>query len=132
MLRSTALITFLSVLMLTACKKDKQKTTQEKIVGTWKIESVITKDMYQGTLTTDVYTGIAADYIEFKNDGTAHTSVDGYTDNPAWGIVSDAQIWMDTPSDKYDIKALADNQFILYNKDSYGTDYTEVTINLKK
>jgi hypothetical protein len=132
MLKTISMVMVLAAITFASCKKDKEKTTQEKIVGRWKIESLVVNDMTSGTLTTNTYTGTAADFIEFRNDGTANTSVDGTTDNMAWGIISDAKVWMDSPSDIYDIKVLTDTKLVIYSKETYGADYYEVSINLKK
>jgi hypothetical protein len=130
MFKKITLVSLFALAALMSCKKEKVKTTQEKISGRWSIVSIVDNDYYSGSSHITTYTGTAADYLEFKNDGTVFVSFTGITNNSHYGLIGDTKIWIE--SDNYDIKTLTDNQFVLYSKDSYGNDYYESTMNLKR
>jgi hypothetical protein len=130
MFRKITFIALLAVVTLASCKKQKEKTTQEKISGKWNIVSIVDNDYYSGSSHVTTYTGTASDYLDFKNDGTVFVSFTGITNNSNYGLIGDTKIWIE--NDNYDIKTLTDNQFVLYSKDSYGSDYYESTMTLKR
>jgi len=117
-------------LTLLSCKKDHEKTTQEKILGKWSIVSIVDNDFYSGSSHITTYTGTTTDFIDFRNDGKASVSFAGYTNSSDYGLIGDTKIWIE--NDNYEIKTLTDNQLTLYSKDTYGSDFYESTMSLKK
>jgi hypothetical protein len=118
-----------------ACKKEsaKPKTTQDKIAGIWKLHSSVVDNFYSGTSHITTYTGTAADYVDFRNDGKVYSFVDGSYDTAAYGIISDTKMWIDTASSVFDIQTLTDTDFKVYRKEIYAPgDYHESTTNLKR
>lgn len=120
-----------------ACKKESSnptpKTTLEKIAGKWKLQSSVVDNFYSGTSHIITYTGTAADYADFRNDGKVYSFVDGNYDTSAYGIISDTKMWIDSSSTTFDIQTLTDTDFKIYRKEIYGPgDYHESTTNLKR
>jgi len=122
-----------------ACKKSETTdpvhvpTTLEKILGKWKIESVIENDFYAGSSHITTHTGTAADYADFRSDGKLYSSFQGYVDTSAYAVVNDKKIWIDTSSDTNEIKVLTSTNFQIYQKEIYNpTEFYESTVNFKK
>ena len=130
MFKQIASVVLLAAFALASCKKDKEKTTQEKILGKWNIASIVDNDFYSGASHINTYTGVSSDYLEFRSDGTVFVSFSGITNTSHYGLIGDTKIWIE--SDNYDIKTLTDNQFSLYSRDDFGADYYESTMNLRR
>ena len=136
--------TTLAALFLTAaimswvsCKKEStapiSKSTQDKIAGKWKLQSSIANDFYAGTSHITTYTGTAADYVDFRNDGKVYSFVSASYDTSAYGIISNTKMWIDNSSDTFDIQILTDTNLKLYRKEIYNpTDYYETTISFTR
>jgi hypothetical protein len=130
-----ALLLTAAILPWISCKKEsaKPKTTQDKIGGKWKLQSSVVDNFYLGASHITTYTGIAADYVDFRNDGKVYSFVDGRYDTSAYGIISDLKMWIDNSSSIFDIQILTDTQLKLYVKEIIAPgDYHESTTNLKK
>ena len=130
------LITIASMI-ITSCKKEdaapKPKTTQEKIAGKWRLESSARNDFYAGVPHFITYTGTAADYVDFRNDGKVYSFVDGNSDTTAYSIISDTKMWIDSSTDVFDILTLTESTFKFYMKQTFNAgEYYETTINLKR
>jgi hypothetical protein len=123
-----------SMALFSACKKkDVEKTTAEKITGSWKFINVTYNFFYGATSHLTSYDGITGDYFDFRADGKVYLQVRGNKDTAAYSILSDNKIKFD--GDDFDIKVLTENQFIIYNKDidpRTPTDYQESTYTLAK
>ena len=120
--------------LFTACKKDKEKTTAEKVLGRWKVTNTVENEFYNNTAHITTQAGIASDYVDFREDGKVY-SKDGNDPEyvSAYTITGDDKITFD--GETYDIKTLTDNQFVLYNKYVYPntpSNYDEITYNLYK
>lgn len=118
-----------------ACKKENTtpKTTQEKIAGKWKYQSSVVDNFYSGASHINTFTGTAADYVDFRNDGKVYSFVASNYDTSAYGIISDTKMWIDNSSSIFDIQTLTDTDFKIYMKEIYAPgDYHESTTNLKR
>lgn len=131
MFKKTILIALAAFTILASCKKDKD-TVKERLEGTWKIESLVVNDYFGGSLSTDTYVGTSADFVEFRSNGEFYSSVDGVANLSEYGIVNDNSIWIDDASTIYTIQTLTATTFRLYSKETVGSDYYEVILNLKK
>ena len=119
--------------LFTACKKDKEKTTAEKVQATWNLNSYAYNDFYNNTAHPVNIAGVAGDYVEFRADGKAYSKIGGSKDTVAYSIVGDNKITFDGES--FDIRTLTDNQFVMYSKVVTSTtppEYDETTITLSK
>lgn len=132
----TLLIT-VAAISFTACKKEdatpQPKTPMEKIAGKWKLESTISNGMLGGFPYNMTYTGTAADYADFRNDGKVYSFMNGTYDTSSYGVFSNTKMWIEQATDTFDIQVLTDIQFKVYRKEIYGGgDYYEATTTLKK
>jgi hypothetical protein len=129
-LTSVLLLSFLFTFVASCKKDDKPKPTSERVLGKWSIQSLTENDHYSGQDHISVTPGDPGDFVDFRSDGKVYSNVTGYPDTSSYTVVSDTRITIDT--DGYDIKTLTDNSFVLYSKDTYGSDYFEATISLKR
>ena len=130
-LSALAILAFFSI-SFTACKKEKTKTTAEKIVGTWQISNVVYNDHSNGAdhiISSNAFT--ASDTYTFKADGTLVGTFQGTTDSTTYTISADNKLNIVDDS-TYDIKTLDDHTLVIYDKEVSGSDYTETTITFKK
>ncbi len=115
-----------------ACKKNKDETTAEKLQHKWTIVNLIIN--YHDISGDDVQTTPAAlgDFIDFNSNGTTYTSKSGGSSgNGTYSLISDTQISID--GDTSTIKTLTSSQFVIYLKEVYSaSEYAELTINLKR
>ena len=112
---------------MTSCSKSASSTSTPAtltLVGKWKLVGYISK---AGT-TTDTYVGKAADYVDFKSNGTVETFIDGETHNTPYTI-SGSNLILD--GETYTIGLAATTASLYYSALENGTRY-ETTINLKK
>ena len=58
--------------LLTACKKDKEKTTAEKVLGKWSVTNSVDNDFYNNTAHITTYPGAAGDYVDFRADNKVY------------------------------------------------------------
>lgn len=126
-----------AALLFTACKKDKEQTTQERLQGSWKIESSILKVVVAGTPNTSTYAGQPTDYVDFRTDGKVYTSVNGSLDTANYTVSANQVTTTDTypgaTPQVYNLTTLTEVVAQLYNRSSPSTtDYTEITLNLKR
>jgi hypothetical protein len=121
-----------SAALFTACKKDKEKTTAEKVQAKWTLNVIAANDFYNNTAHPFNFNGLAGDYIDFRTDNKAYERIGGSLDTVGYSISSDSKIVYD--GDTYDIKTLTENQFIIYNKTTSTTsnNYDETTYTLSK
>jgi len=120
-----------------ACKKESTaptpRSTGDKIAGKWKFESSVIDNFYSGASHIINYTGTAADYADFRNDGKVYSFVSGNYDTSAYAIISDTKMWIDASSEVYDIQTLNDTNLKLYRKETYAPgEYHESTVIFKR
>jgi hypothetical protein len=130
-LSTLAILAFFSI-SFTACKKEKTKTTAEKIVGSWQVSNVVYNEHTNDadhTISSNDFT--ASDIYEFKADGTVYISIQGLSDNSTYTISADNKLTI-VDDETYDIKTLDEHSLVLYFKEISGNDYSEVTISFKR
>ncbi len=119
-----------------ACKKESttpNNPSQDKIIGKWKLQSTITNDFYAGTSHISTYTGMAADYADFRTDGKVYSFINNNYDTSAYVKISDTKVWIDAPTYIFDIQTLTDTQLKLYRKETYSaTEYYESTLSFTR
>ena len=126
-----ALLAFFSI-SFTACKKEKTKTTAEKIVGTWQVSNVVYNEHTNGAdhiISSNDFT--ATDTYEFRTDGTVHINLQGDSGSSTYTITGENKL-MITDDETYDIKTLDDHTLVIYYKEADGDDFAEVTISFKR
>lgn len=120
-----------AVVFAVACDNDDDKGTsnnQAKIQAKWGVTSIQTLEV--GVDTTN-YTGVAADYYDFRNDGKFYTQVGDQKDTATYKIIDNNKIVLD--GDTADIKTLSGSQLVIWGKTiDAPSDTTIVTISLKK
>ncbi len=117
--------------LFTACKKDKEKTTSEKVLGKWNVTNTVNNSFYNNTAHVTTQNGIAGDYADFRADGNVYSKDGTYLDTAAYSITVDNKLVYD--GETFDIRTLTDNQFVLYSKYVYPNtpaNYEETTLNL--
>ena len=125
------LLLILIVFSFTACKKKQVTlTTAEKVQGTWQLQSEIYHQNVGGVDFSDTTLGNGAT-IEFRNDNKVYSDIQGQKDTSVYILTGDTQITLNG-TDTYDIKSLTSNLFVLYTKQTQGSDYYEGTITLIK
>ncbi len=129
---SLALVSLVT-LYFQACKKSvDQQTTIEKIQGKWQLQSDIQNSHYLGQDNIDTITGKPGDIVDFRTDGKVYTNIGGEKDTSTYALSGDTKMIFDGTL-VFDIITLTANSFIFYNKETTGaSDFTEVTITLKK
>jgi hypothetical protein len=130
-LSAFTILAFFSI-SFTACKKEKTKTTAEKIIGTWQIANIVYNEHTNGAdhiISSNDFA--ATDTYEFKADGTVYANFQGSSDNSTYTISADNKLTI-ADDDTYDIKTLNDHSLVIYVKDVDGSDYEEVTITFKR
>ncbi len=124
----------MTVLLYTSCKKDTPvpESVQSKLIGKWKIQSIVENDYFSGSAHVTTYSG-AADYADFRSDNKLYSYSQNYYDTSAYGIISDTKMWIDSNNNVYDIQALTSTQLKLYLKENgLPGEYTETTVNCSK
>jgi hypothetical protein len=116
-------------LSFSSCKKDKPETTLDKVQGKWYIQTIVTNSYYSGQDHPSNVPVNQGDYIEFKRDGNAYTSISGSSDIVSYAV-SDNTITIEDNS--FDIHILNKTTFVMYDKVYSGPDYDESTITLTR
>ncbi len=131
-MRKIFLALCISAVAFTACKKDDAvaKTPQELAVAKWAVDKQIDNDYYSSTNHPDTTYGTTADYADFRNDGKVYLYIYGQRDTSTYSVQNATSMTID--GDPYTIVKLDNNNFQIYSKDTYGVDYYESTIYLKK
>ena len=126
------LFIFLSTLLFFSCKKKAATlTTNEKIVGTWQLQSDIYHQFVGSVDYSDTTLGMGATF-RFASDGNAYIEMPGQgTTTSVYYLKGDTQIVIGG-TNTYDIKTLTSNELVLYSKHTQGADYYEETISLSK
>ena len=111
-----------------SCSKDKPNNPVDNasIQGRWNISSIQTVEPNNETNT---YTGKQGDFIEFKADGTATSSVDGTEVSQNYKLVDAKHIEFD--GDLTEIKELTSNKLVIYDAPEEGQP-EKITYNFTK
>jgi hypothetical protein len=112
-------------------RKRCRKKTAEKISGYWNFTSIVGDDYYGEVSHPYTNIAIGGDYADFRADGKVYSRMAGMKDTAGYTVISAAVIKVNGVD--YDIKALTDNQFVIYNKTvTSSTVYDEATLNLSR
>lgn len=122
----------LTALLFAACKKNTDKPSSPSLQGKWGIVNESILDVEDGTTVyTDSYTGVAADYIDFRSDNKVYSLVDGSMDTSAYKMLSNNRVLIDI--DTLDIPSLTASAANLHSKVYTDVNsYEELTVNLKR
>ena len=118
-----------AVVMVVSCDKNNDKpvnNTLSKIQAKWKVNSI--KFAYGEIDST--YTGVAADYIDFRTDGKVYTNVDNEKDTSLYSLVNDTKLVVD--GDTAVIKQLSSNQFMFEYSEDVDDETLSSTFTLSK
>ena len=122
--------------IFTSCKKDKEASTQEKLVGKWTLDAAYLNFHFLGVNQKDTLAGDGTDYIQINRDGTVSGSGDSQVGVGTWKLVDNKLIIKENgeqnPEIDYDIKKLTSSELQLYSKQVEGEDFVEITMFLKK
>jgi hypothetical protein len=118
-----------AVVMVVSCDKKNDKpvnNTLSKIQAKWKVNNVKFEEGGQDS----TYTGVAADYIDFRTDGKVYTNIADEKDTSAYKLVNDTKLVIDM--DTINIKQLTSSQFVMEYKEEIIEDTLTTTITLAK
>jgi|GEM_PF-1756946 len=129
------IIALIAVFSLAGCKKDKEKTTAEKIQAKWSLVSqslIVTPTATGSNTISSTMPGKAGEYIEFLSNGKVNIQQNGEAlETTTYTIDSDAQITID--GEAFQIKTLTDNSLVLYSNDTSNSNETiQTTITLSR
>lgn len=122
--------TLVGTTTITGCKKDKEASKQEQIVGNWNMDKAYSVTNFGGSLQKDTTEFEDDEYVNFKADGTL-TSNDG---GGTWEIIG-SKLKITDPTDdpqEFDIKKLDGSELQLYTKITEGESFVESTLFLKR
>ncbi len=120
-----------------SCDKDNDNnsspSTLSRIQAKWGVNSVVVDEA--GTVALDsTYTGVAADYMDFKTDNKVYSQLNNIKDTAAYSLTNDSTLVLDGVASK--ISKLSSSEFVIKQTIIVPTgttkDTTYVTINLKK
>jgi hypothetical protein len=124
----TSMILLLVALIPASCKKDKEKSNEELLLGYWDVTKVKLVEYLNGTYNdtyTDTYTEGELG-IEFLNDGTYNMYTDGdLTSSYDWEMNGDNLI-MDGDDTDYTVTESKLTLIAEFEYDSNGDTYREV------
>ncbi len=123
--------TLVGTTTITGCKKDKEASKQEQIVGNWNMDKAYSVMSFGGSSQKDTTEFEDGEYVNFKADGTL-TSNDG---GGTWEI-SGSKLKITNPDEdgpqEFDIKKLDGTELQLYSKQTEGESFFESTLFLKR
>ena len=126
------LISAILLVVVSCKKKNDTETTAQKIQAKWQIINIISNDHSNGTDDIITYTGAPGDYFDIRSDGHIYSLSQGSLDTSSYTLLGDSKLIIDI-TDTANIKMLTNNALTLYEKSIIDpSEYTEVTINLKK
>lgn len=119
-----------AVTFLTACDKDDDRSTAERIMGKWDVANY-SQTVFSGgsTATTTVSPGPGS-YIDFRNDGKYYTYLFGNYDTASYSVLSDNYLLMD--GDSAAIRGISDHNLSLGQREYSGANYTDIQANLTR
>ena len=137
---------FLIVILLAgytfvSCSKGNDNTTpppvtaSQQLQAKWALESYVYHQYGTNPVqdTTEIYSGTANDFLDFKPTGKVNFSVASYIDSFSYALVGDTSLIIEQFG-SYKIQALTDHTLKLYFRadDPAISGYFEETYNLKK
>jgi hypothetical protein len=126
------LISAILLVVVSCNKKNDTETTAQKIQAKWQIINFVINDHSNGTDDIMTKTGAPGDYFDIRSDGHIYSLSQGSLDTSSYTLLGDSKLIIDI-TDTANIKMLTNNALTLYEKSIIDpSEYTEVTINLKK
>ena len=122
--------TLVGTTTITGCKKDKEASKQEQIVGNWNMDKIYFEMNIAGTSQKDTTEFEDGEYVNFKADGTMSSNDGAGT----WEIIGN-KLKVTDPDDgpqEFDIKKLDGSELQLYTKEVEGESFFESTMFLKR
>lgn len=107
---------------MTSCSKSASSPT---LVGKWKLVSYVSKE---GSTTTFNYTGVAADYMDFKTNGTVETYLSGSSGTSDYTL-NGSKLVLDGQT--YNVSLTSTTATLTYSELVGNVRYEEI-VNLKK
>ncbi|MEO7446200.1 MAG: hypothetical protein ABIT96_07010 [Ferruginibacter sp.] len=123
--------------MISACKKTDvsptPETTQQKILGSWALKTTISNEFNNGQNYRDTFYWPQGNTIDFKRNNKVYFYENGMSDSSTYGILTETKIWIEDPTEVYDITKLTAHEFQIYQKIINGTNqYVEGTVNMAR
>lgn len=119
-----------------SCDKDDDNpapSTLSRIQAKWGVTSKVV-DKPGTTVGDSTYTGVAADYMDFKTDNKVYWQLNNVKDTAAYSLTNDSTLVLDGVASK--ITKLSGSEFVITQTQIVTTgttkDTTYVTFNLKK
>jgi len=121
----------IAIVIASACKKNKD-TSAVSLQGKWGLVNLSYQEIDNGVINfTYNYTGVAADYIDFRNDSKVYSFIDCANETVDYAIINNNKVMID--GDAFDIQTLTQTNCKLYQKNpATGTTYDETIVNLKR
>jgi hypothetical protein len=130
--------TIVSSAMLTSCRNIvPTPTIESRIVGKWTMKTAIGTYSQQGSTPYTLSTSFtAADFFDFKADGTVSIAESGKTYNGKWKVSANKVYFTETNyidfANGLEIKTLTPTDFQLYYTEIKQVATSEQTLNLAK
>ncbi len=131
--------TAIAAIIFVSCKKDDPTpaplTTQQQVQGIWTFEKSIDHSFNSGISVRDTTIGVPGEYLDFRADNKVYSYIDTDYDTASYSILNNNKVILNYNfgyQDTLDIQALTSNRFQLYGKETFGADYYEFTLFLKK
>jgi hypothetical protein len=132
-------LTITLTFMLTGCTNLPQVTpaltTEQKLVGKWTVKTAIGDYTTQGVNHKDTTRFTAADYFDFKADGTITMFMTGVTYTGTWKVTNNKLKFTNTNYMDYttfDLPILTATDLQIYNKEVTNITSLEQKLNLTK
>jgi hypothetical protein len=122
----------IALLFIAGCKKDDKNTSNPSLQNKWGLESTSYNIVEDGVpVGPDNYTGVAADYVDFRKDNKVYSFVDQVYDTSDYQLLGSNKVVIDV--DTFQIQTLTESASTLYEKITYDPqNYEEITIKLKR
>ena len=126
----------ISTVAFSACKKDDEKSTADKMQGRWTYE-MTTSETTVGSLTIlDTTFAAPNDYYDFRGDNNLYSRVNGVEDTTVYSLLPSSEVvlydFSMSGNDTFNINTLNNNQFILSRSYQFGGDQSETKTYLRK
>ncbi len=125
-----ALAMITGLIFASSCKKNKDNGLSLK--GKWNIVSTQFRHVENGTETDNyTYTGVAGDYVDFRNDNKVYSHVDGDDGVAHYEILENNKVIID--EDTLEIQSLTSASVRLYQKRIEDANtFKEIAVKLKR
>lgn len=123
------------LIIITGCTKDEfsDKSAQERILGKWKLDSVVTETIRPSApVEINNEQGAEGNYFDFRTDGNLYYTLDGNDDEQAEPYSIENETTLKISNDGFTIKELTENKLV-FEFVKVNTTYTrKQTYNLSR